>query len=110
MKAKFLILSGVLVFSACATGPSVYGPAQGRGLGFQEQQIENNRFQVSYTARTADEARNLSLLRAAELTQAQGYNYFRVIGSETSGQNARRSNVSTSVGVGVGSGGGYRRG
>lgn len=109
MKTVVYSVFAALVLSACATGPTAYGPAQGRGLGFGTRQIEQDRFQVSFTGRSADEARNLSLLRAAEVTLEQGYDYFRVIGSDVYHDEPRRSPVSTTVGLGFGSHSGYRR-
>lgn len=109
MKKILLSLAGAALLSACATGPVAYGPAQGTGYGFSNQQIESDRFQVSFTGRNADEARNLALLRAAELTKGQGFSHFRVVGSGIEGDERGRSPISTSVGVGIGSGGGYRR-
>ncbi len=100
-----------MLLGACATGPTAYGPAQNTGLGFASQQIESDRFQVSFTGRNADEARSLALLRAAELTKGAGFSHFRVIGSATNSRSRSGSPVSTSVGIGVGSGGyGYGRG
>jgi len=109
MKTILISLATAITLSACATGPTAYGPAQNGGLGFNAQQIEKDRFQVNFTGRNADEARNLALLRAAEITLEQNYTHFRVVGSDTQGGGQRRSPVSTSVGIGIGSGG-YRRG
>lgn len=98
--------------SGCATGLVAYGPAQGSSYGFASQQIESDRFHVNFTGRSADEAHNLALLRAAELTKGAGFNHFRVIGSGVDHQSQGGSPVTTSVGVGIGSGSrrGYRRG
>jgi len=107
---KNILLSGAVIafLGACATGPTAYGPklgnGQNTGLGFHSQQIESDRFQVSFTGRNADEAHNLALLRAAELTKGQGFSHFRVIGSGTSGHDRGRSPISTSVGIGIGGG------
>lgn len=109
MKTLLISLATATLLTACATGPTAYGPAQGRGLGFSAQQIEKDRFQVSFTGRNIDEARNLALLRAAEVTQQYGFTHFRVVGSDTRGNENRRSPVSSSIGIGIGSGG-YRRG
>jgi len=93
-----------LSLTACATGPSAYGPAaKTDALGFQNTKIESDRFRVNYTGRSAEEAQNYALLRAAEITLSEGYSHFRVLGGETyTGE--RRSNTSTSVGVSSGSG------
>ncbi|PHS77868.1 MAG: hypothetical protein COB56_01260 [Robiginitomaculum sp.] len=99
--------------SGCVNGPTAYGPAQGSSLGFASQQIESNRFHVSFTGRNADEAHNLALLRAAELTKGEGFSHFRVIGSGVDHQSQSGSPVTTSVGIGIGSGsrrGHYGRG
>ncbi|MBL4869641.1 MAG: hypothetical protein JKX72_01670 [Robiginitomaculum sp.] len=109
MKTVLITLAAAISLSACATGPTIYGPAQSGGLGFSTQQIENNRFHISFTGKNAEEARNLTLLRAAEVTKERGFSHFRVIGSALDGDQYRRSPVSTSVGLGIGSGG-YRRG
>ncbi|MBL4853669.1 MAG: hypothetical protein JKY25_05460 [Robiginitomaculum sp.] len=109
MKNILLSVVTITLLGACATGPTAYGPAQNTGLGFNSQQIESDRFQVSFTGRNADEARSLALLRAAELTKGQGFSHFRVIGSGTNSHDRGGSPISTSVGIGIGSGGGYRR-
>ena len=101
------ILAGAL--SACATS-SAYGPQNGDDTGFTSQRIEQDRFRVSYTAANEAQARDLALLRAAEVTLDNGFDWFRVIGGNTSGDpDARRRNAPRiGVGVGVGSGGYYR--
>lgn len=109
MKTVLITLATAITLSACATGPTIYAPSQNSGLGFATQQIEDNRFQISFTGKNADEARNLALLRAAEVTKERGFSHFKVVGSGVEGDQHRRSPVSTSVGLGIGSGG-YRRG
>lgn len=77
----------VVVFlglSACAL-PTLYQPATD-GYGFSQQQIEGNRFRVSFSGNslTARETvENYLLYRAAELTLAQGGDYFVVVNRET---------------------------
>ncbi|HHL42069.1 MAG TPA: hypothetical protein ENJ42_00495 [Hellea balneolensis] len=107
MPIKHVIFVSILALSACATGPVQYGPAVGSGYGFATSQIESDRFQISYTARNEDEAQNMALLRAAEVTLDQGKRYFRVVGRETRGNTNSRSPISTSLGIGIGSGGYY---
>ncbi len=108
MKKRILTIAVTAVLTTgllgCTTGPTAYGPSQNSGLGFASQKIESDRFHVSFTGRNVDEARNLALLRAAELTKGAGYSHFRVIGSGVNGNGKSGSPVSTSVGIGVGSG------
>lgn len=75
------------VLAACAPNPTPYGAAQGRyGYGFGEQQIEQNRFRVTFSG-NSDTPRsvveNYLLYRAAEITKAQGYDYFVVANDDT---------------------------
>lgn len=109
MKKLILSVAAATVLSAglsgCATGPTAYGPAQGSSFGFASQKIESDRFQVNFTGRNADEARNLALLRAAELTKGAGFSHFRIINSGVDQGRQAGSPISTSVGVGLGSGG-----
>lgn len=103
----FLILS-FAALSACATGPTPYGPSPNGALGFENTKIESDRFRVKYTARSEEEARNFALLRAAQLTAENGYDWFEVVGGNMSGDPEAGRRIGTSVGVGVGSGYGRR--
>jgi len=97
-----------LVLTACATGPAAYGPSYGNSTGFKNTQIQKDRFRVSYTGKSEDEAQNFALLRAAEIALAEGYSHFKVLGGNLSG-NGGGAPVSSNIGVGIGSGG-YGRG
>ena len=76
---RALLLALVLGLAACAT-PSVYAPAtRPGGAGFSETRIENDRYRVTYRdAANEASAADFALLRAAELTLAQGYDWFVV--------------------------------
>ena len=108
MKRLILTATAALALAACATGPSAYGPSDGRSMGFENTQIEKDRFRIAYTGRTEGEARDFVLLRAAEIAIAEGYTHFKVLGGNMSG-NGGGAPVSSRVGVGIGSGG-YGRG
>jgi len=103
---KHLFLSGIIAItlSACATGPTAYGPAyNGNGMGFENQKIEQDRFRISYTGRHHAEARDFALLRAAEVALAEGYSHFQIIGGDRY-DNGPNPAISTGVGVAVGRG------
>ncbi len=109
MKRILLPLFTAIALTACASGPSAFGPAKSYdSMGFRNTQIQNDRFRVSYTAGNAAEAQDFALLRAAQITLDEGYSHFKIIDGNLSG-GPRRSGISSSVGVGFG-GGGYRRG
>lgn len=114
MKKLLVLCVASLITSGCATGPSSYGPAtEQSSLGFKAMQIEEDRFRVSYTGRSSDEAQDYALLRAAEITLDEGYTHFKVITGHLENSGQARSPVSSSIGIGFASGGrGYygRRG
>lgn len=82
MRRLLTITAAALALSACATAPTRYQPAYGpSGVGFSEQQIEADRFRVSYRGgQGAPEAQvvDYALLRAADLTLGSGYDWFVV--------------------------------
>lgn len=106
-----LIAAAGLALSACAS-LAPYGPQMGAGgQGYVEQRIESNRFRVTYNGVGAPgPVADYALLRAAELTLAQGYDWFEVTQRWTDGRPDSAGGVRPSVGVGYGSSryGGYR--
>ncbi|MCI4644093.1 MAG: hypothetical protein MRY64_04860 [Hyphomonadaceae bacterium] len=81
-----ILAACVLTAAACATGPD-YGPARSSGgEGYSSQQIEANRYRVSYTGDLNDSAqdvRDRALLRAAELTLENGGDWFEITSAST---------------------------
>ncbi len=77
-----LILSAFL--SGCASGPA-YKAAQGSGYGFSESKLTDNQYRVSFKTRGDDKlmVMDFALLRAAELTQQQGFDWFVVVSRDT---------------------------
>ena len=114
---RALLLALALGLSACAT-PAVYAPAaRPGGPGYFATRIENDRYRVTYTgAANEQQAADFALLQAAELTLANGYDWFVVDQRSTDregGGNGPRISVGggsstfghhTSVGAGVGVG------
>lgn len=100
-----LIAAAGLALSACAS-LAPYGPQMGPGgQGYAEQRIESNRFRVTYNGVGAPgPVADMALLRAAELTTAQGYDWFEVTQRWTDGRPDSAGGLRPSVGVGYGSG------
>ncbi len=114
----------VAVITACAASPPPYEPAiSERGPGYGDTRIEADRYRVSYTGRSSDAAsiaEDLALLRAAEVTLQNGYDWFVIVNrrvttvAETSDNprvsfgvgTSTGSRSGTSVGLGIGFGGG----
>ena len=84
MKSRFRLLAFgavALTAAACATS-TPYQPADQYGRGFSEQQIESDRFRISFSGNTLtprETVENYLLFRAAELTKQRGYDYFVVL-------------------------------
>lgn len=79
-----VILSLGATLAACVTA-TPYQP-RGRGFGYAEQKLESNRFRVSFSGNSAtprETVENYLLYRAAELTLAQGYDYFVLAAKDT---------------------------
>ena len=82
---RSLLIAGLLASGAAAcTTDKPYGPASSPSAqGYLVQPIESNRFRVSYTALSSDDARRYALRRAAEVTFENGGQWFRVVRSTT---------------------------
>lgn len=90
----------VLMLGACASSGPDYQPARNAGQpGYTEQQISANRYVVTFVAKESEaaDARDLSLLRAAELTLQKGGDWFEVASREQRTDKAQHhTQVSTS--------------
>ena len=102
---RLIVFPIFLLLAACAaTGPATYGPADDRGFGYSEQRIEDNRYRITYRGSGGmppEMVEDYALRRAAELTLASEYEWFRVVGSNISGE--ERGGVSVGAGLGTGS-------
>lgn len=102
MNRQILPLLAALALSACATQPTRFQPVSGpSAVGFSEMRIEPGRYRVTFQGgpgAPAAQVQDYALLRAADLTVANGYDWFRVT-ERTTRQNGY-SGSSLSVGVG----------
>ncbi|WIY68584.1 hypothetical protein KB221_10840 [Aquidulcibacter paucihalophilus] len=91
-----LIAAAGLALSACAS-LAPYGAQMGPGgQGYAEQRIESNRFRVTYNGVGAPgPVMDMALLRAAELTTAEGYDWFEVTQRWTDGRAGQRRRYAT---------------
>jgi hypothetical protein len=83
-----LIGASTLMVAGCAT-ETTYRPATGTGFyrtGYSDQQLEPDRFMVSFAGNTVtsrDTVERYLLFRAAQLTLANGYDYFVMADRDT---------------------------
>ena len=105
-----LVAAAGLALSACAS-LAPYGPQAGPGgQGYAEQRIESNRFRITYNGvGAAGPVADMALLRAAELTTAEGHDWFEVTQRWIDGRPDSAGGMRPSVSIGAGSGryGGY---
>jgi hypothetical protein len=100
---RLLIAAAALALAACATTPTVYGPAPAAdAMGYREQRIETGRYRVSFRANAdlkGPQVEDLALRRAAEIAQANGAAWFQVVSRFTE-QVGGRAGGGTSLGLG----------
>jgi len=78
-------MAALAFLAACAT-PTPYQAADGSRSGYEETQIETNRFRISFQGNSLTERDTVEtylLYRAAELTVEEGYDYFTVVSRAT---------------------------
>jgi hypothetical protein len=104
-RMKSLISVSALILVAACASHTPYGPAKSSGAaGYETQKIETNRYRVSYTDKDANRSHDMALLRAAEITQLDGRDWFEITGGYTDHDGARSdSRTSVSVGGSTGS-------
>lgn len=92
-----------IAVTACASAPTVYGPAATvTDVGYRETKIEADRYRVSFRGNSdlkGPGVEDMALRRAAEITTQNGADWFRVVTRSTE-QVAGRERGGTSVGVG----------
>jgi hypothetical protein len=95
-----------LCLSACASTPTFYGPATAPGgVGWSEYRIETGRYRLTFRGgpgAPVEQVADYALLRAADLTLADGYDWFRMSDRSTT-QAGSSGGPRFSVGAGSGS-------
>lgn len=77
----WLVAVPFLCLLAACSVPTPYQAANG-GFGYKEQQLEENRYRVSFDGNSStdrDDVQNFLLYRAAELTIESGLDYFTIV-------------------------------
>jgi len=81
-KRLALCAAAALSLAACASAPTLYGPAATpNAVGFSEYRIEPGRYRVTFRGGPGappEQVADYTLLRAADLALAEGYDWFRV--------------------------------
>jgi hypothetical protein len=103
--ASALVVVLGLLLAACAGAPTPYQQARD-GYGYSEQQIEENRYRVSFAGNSATSRQTVEdylLYRGAELSVQTGHDWFEVVDRNPVQEHSGYGG-SPAVGVGVGGG------
>lgn len=108
---------GAIALAACAT-VTPYGPAGPGGEGYADQRLESNKYRIVFEGNSQTNLttiENYVLYRAAEVTVANGGDYFIVVDQNTESLSTFRSTGTSFGGGGFGRrgffyGGGFGRG
>ena len=88
MKKLVSACAALLVLGACATA-TPYQPQQNANGGYADQQIETNRWAISFAGNSLTDRQTVEtylLYRAAELTSQNGFDYFQIVTRDTDAQ------------------------
>lgn len=104
MKYLFALAAACSLAACAAVGPATYGAADGKGFGYEDTRIEADRYRITYRGSGGmppEVVEDYALRRAGELALQNGYDWFRVVGRDVSGE--QRGGVGIGAGVGGGS-------
>tara|TARA_R110000737_G_scaffold8048_6_gene23543 strand:- start:25695 stop:26216 length:522 start_codon:yes stop_codon:yes gene_type:complete len=84
MKILITLILMTLLVTACGS-TSEYRAANKGSVGYSEQKITNDRFRVQFksVSNSVADAADYALLRSAQLTQEQGFDWFVITSKET---------------------------
>lgn len=96
MKKVIIILTTMLLLSACATTYQ----SQGFSGGFSETQLDENVFTVRFNGNgftSVERASDFTMLRSAELALQHGYNYFVIVDANQYTRNSTYTTPTTAT-------------
>ncbi|MDX1515211.1 MAG: hypothetical protein R3288_00145 [Woeseiaceae bacterium] len=90
---RIVVIALFLSLGACASSPNYVAADSADDYGHFSRKISENRYRVHYNGnrRTSfQDTRDYALLRAAELTLAEGYDWFEIVDRESLTHESRR--------------------
>ncbi len=92
------LITIIILLSSCAS-QSPYRQATRNGYGFQETKLSDTQYNIRFKLRgdNVAKAKDLALLRAAELTLEHGYSWFQVLDKESVVEKNNDSNFQAGV-------------
>lgn len=86
LKPAAVVTAAALALSACATATPYQAAGPGQYGGYSEQRLEADRYRVTFAGNSVtsrDQVEMSLLLRAAELTRENGYDWFTTVNRAT---------------------------
>ena len=93
---RFVLAGIALTLGACASSPEYVAADNAEDYGYYARKISEDRYRVNYNGsrRTSlQDSRDYALLRSAELTLNNGYDWFQIVDRETSTIETREPTV-----------------
>jgi len=81
-----ILFACALIISGCSTGRSYHDANNPWKLGYSDTQLNENVYRVSYAGYDIpqNECDDFAIFRAAEISKARGYKYFRILDEKQS--------------------------
>lgn len=99
--SRIVIAAVFLTLGACASSPQYVAADSATDYGHSSRKLAENRYRVNFNGRqttSVQDTRDFALLRAAELTLAEGYDWFQIVDRETATATTRRDEPRTGFG------------
>ena len=93
---RIVLITALLTLGACASSPTYVAADSAEAYGHYIRKISENRYRVNFNGhRRANfqDTRDFALLRAAELTLAEGYDWFQIVDRESATTQTRKPSV-----------------
>ena len=98
MRIQTMLIAVLALFMAACSSTTTYQPAEKRGgYGYTETELGKDRYRVTFTGNTVTDKETVNdyaLLRAAELTLQQGYDWFQLVNRDTESKSRTSSTIS----------------
>ena len=98
MRIQTMLIAVLALFMAACSSTTTYQPAEKRGgYGYTETELGKDRYRVTFTGNTVTDKETVNdyaLLRAAELTLQQGYDWFQLVNRDTESKSRTSSSIS----------------
>ena len=93
---RIVIITALLTLGACASSPNYVAADSADDYGHYSRKISENRYRVNYNGNSRanfQDTRDFALLRAAELTLAEGHDWFQIVDRESATTETREPSV-----------------